>query len=71
MIRVSRLDGSEFLVNAELIETAEATPDTVLTLVDGKKLIIQQPLDELVERIIAYRRRILAPNAVQAAQRSD
>ncbi|MBI3967358.1 MAG: flagellar FlbD family protein [Chloroflexi bacterium] len=66
MIKVSRLNGSELVVNAELIETIETTPDTVISLTSGKKLIVREPLDEVVERAIAYRRRIgagLAPAA--------
>ncbi|MBX5490416.1 MAG: flagellar FlbD family protein [Chloroflexi bacterium] len=56
MIRVSRLDGSEFVVNAELIETIEASPDTHLTLTDGKHFIVRESMDEVVRRVIAYRR---------------
>jgi flagellar protein FlbD len=56
MIRVSRLDGTEFVVNAELIELIESTPDTVLSLTDGDKYVVREPLDEVVARVIAYRR---------------
>jgi flagellar protein FlbD len=57
MIRVSRLDGSQIVVNAELIELVEATPDTHLSLTDGKRLIVRESTDDVVERVIAYRRR--------------
>jgi flagellar protein FlbD len=60
MIRVSRLDGSEFVVNAERIQLIETTPDTVLSLIDGDKFIVREPLDEVVARVIAYRRRAYA-----------
>jgi flagellar protein FlbD len=56
MITVSRLDGSEFLVNAELIELVEHTADTVLTLTTGAKFIVRESSTEIVERILAYRR---------------
>lgn len=56
MIRVSRLDGREFVLNAELIETIETSPDTHITLTDGKHLIVRESMDEVVERVIAYRR---------------
>ena len=59
MIIVSRLNGERFGVNAEHIERVEETPDTVLTLVDGKKYLIREPLDEIIERVVAYRARVL------------
>ncbi len=57
MIAVSRLDGSPLVVNAELIQTIEARPDTVLSLTDGTKLIVRESPDDVVERVIAYRNR--------------
>ena len=60
MIRVSRLDGSEFVVNAELIQVVERTPDTVLTLLNGDKIVVREPLDEVLSRVIAYQRQIHA-----------
>ena len=46
----------EFVLNAEIIETIEETPDTVVTLVNGKKLIVDEPMDEIVRRVMKYRR---------------
>ena len=45
-----------FILNAEIIETIEETPDTVVTLINGKKLIVDEPMDEVVRRVMAYRR---------------
>jgi flagellar protein FlbD len=59
MIWVTRLNGSEIVVNADLLETIESTPDTVLTLVDGKKYVVQEPAADVVRRIQAYRASIL------------
>jgi len=59
MILVSRLNGEEFGVNAEHIERVEETPDTVLTLLDGTKYIVRESLDDVLERVIAYRAKIL------------
>jgi flagellar protein FlbD len=67
MIRVSRLDGTEFVVNAELIELIETTPDTVLSLTDDKKFIVREPLDEVVARVVAYRQRAYGAMPVHAA----
>ena len=59
MIWVTRLNGSEIVVNADLIETVESTPDTVLTLVDGKKYVVQEAAGDVVRRIQAFRASIL------------
>ena len=59
MIWVTRLNGSEIVVNADLIETVESTPDTVLTLVDGKKYVVQENAADVVRRIQAFRASIL------------
>nr|WP_092068319.1 flagellar FlbD family protein [Dendrosporobacter quercicolus]NSL47054.1 flagellar FlbD family protein [Dendrosporobacter quercicolus DSM 1736]SDL74248.1 flagellar protein FlbD [Dendrosporobacter quercicolus] len=59
MIKVSRLKGEDdIVVNAELIETIEETPDTVITLTSGKKLIVEESMDEIVRRVMDYRRAI-------------
>ena len=58
MIYVTRLDGSMLVVNADLIETVEHTADTVITLLDGKKLIVKTPVEDVVDRIIGYRQTI-------------
>ncbi len=49
----------EFVLNADLIETVETTPDTVITLTNGKKLIVEETMDEIVRRVMDYRRAIL------------
>lgn len=46
----------EFILNAEIIETVEQTPDTVITLLNGKKLIVEEKMDEVVRRVMTYRR---------------
>ncbi len=60
MILVHRLRGEPMFLNDDLIETIEATPDTVVTLVDGKKLILADTPEELVERARLHRASILA-----------
>ena len=56
MIRVTRLNGKEFVVNAELIQYVEATPDSVITLVNHEKLVVKEPVDEIVRRVVEYGR---------------
>ena len=60
MIMLSRLNGLPFALNPDVIERAEATPDTVLTLCDGSKLVIGESVEELVVRVRDYRASILA-----------
>jgi flagellar protein FlbD len=60
MILLRRLGGPLFTLNPDLIERAEATPDTVVTLIGGNKYVVCESLDELVELIRDYRARIIA-----------
>ncbi len=55
MIAVSRLNGKQFYVNPHLIEFIEETPDTVVTLTTGKKMVVGESAQEVVQRIIRYR----------------
>ena len=59
MIWVTRLNGTEMVVNSDLVESIESTPDTVLTLVDGKRYVISESVAEVVERIRRFRASIL------------
>ena len=60
MIEVTRLNGNTMLVNSDLIKSAEASPDTVLTLLHGDKLMVRESPAEIVEKILVYRARLLA-----------
>ncbi len=60
MIMLSRLNGLPFALNPDLLERAEATPDTVLTLCDGNKLVIGESVEEVVTRVRDYRASILS-----------
>ncbi|MGA3373059.1 MAG: flagellar FlbD family protein [Terracidiphilus sp.] len=60
MIELTRLNGAPIVLNSDLIKTAEASPDTMLTLINGEKLIVREECGEVVERVIAYRARLLA-----------
>jgi len=55
MIALRRINGHEFILNADLIESLESTPDTVVTLISGKKLIVQNSLEEIVRKTIKYK----------------
>lgn len=60
MIELTRLNGRPIVLNCDLIKTAEASPDTMLTLINGEKLIVREEIAEVVERVLAYRARLLA-----------
>ena len=58
MIKVTRLDGSELIVNCELVEFLEQTPDTVISLVNGKKFVVREDAAKIVGRVVEYKRAI-------------
>lgn len=59
MIDVTRLNGKSFVLNAELIEVMEETPDTVITLTTGHKYVVKESTDEVYNRIVNYKRNII------------
>jgi len=61
MIALRRLNGQPLMVNADLIESLESTPDTVVTLISGNKLIVRDRPDEIAQKIVDYKRKIHAP----------
>ncbi|GAP09688.1 hypothetical protein BECAL_00839 [Bellilinea caldifistulae] len=61
MIRLTRLNGTEFYLNPELIQSVERTPDTVVTLINDKKLVVRESPEVIRERYIEYRRQISQP----------
>lgn len=60
MIKVKRLNNTELIINCELIEFVEETPDTVISLTTGKKIVVKETADELIEKVIKYKRNILS-----------
>jgi flagellar protein FlbD len=68
VIIVTRLNGAAFAVNPDLIERAESTPDTVVTLVDGTKYVLAEPLERLNILIRDYRASVIAAAHVQATE---
>jgi flagellar protein FlbD len=60
MIEVTRLNGMPMTLNSDLIKIAESSPDTMLTLIHGEKLIVRESCAEIVEKVLAYRALLLA-----------
>lgn len=71
MIELTRLNGSTMVLNSDLMKTAESSPDTMLTLITGEKLIVREEIAEVVERVLAYRARLLATVAQRLPQFGD
>lgn len=55
MIHVTRLNKSTYVLNAEWIETVEGNPDTVITLVNGKRYVVTESVDEIIRRVVEYK----------------
>jgi flagellar protein FlbD len=58
MIHLTRLNRLPLVLNADLIETIEVTPDTVISLTTGQKLVVREPAEEVVRRVVEFRRAI-------------
>jgi flagellar protein FlbD len=58
MIQLSRLNGNHFVLNCELIKAIEATPDTVITLSTGEKIMVRESVDDVVKKTMDYRKRL-------------
>lgn len=59
MIRLTKLNRSSFVLNCELIETVESTPDTVISTINGKKYVVLESVDEVVNKVIQYKGNII------------
>lgn len=61
MINLTRLNGAPFVLNAELIREVEATPDTVITLTTGQKLLVRESVEAVGRAVLEYKRAIARP----------
>ena len=58
MIHLTRMNHAPMVLNSELIEHIEATPDTVISLTNGQKIVVREAVDEIVEKVVEFRRRL-------------
>ena len=58
MIEVMRLDGKKYWINPHMIESMEANPDLTLSMLSGKKIVVKNSPEDIIEKIIAYRQKI-------------
>jgi flagellar protein FlbD len=56
MIKVTRINDSELVINSDLIEFVEAIPDTIVSLTTGKKIMVRETIDEIINRVAAFKR---------------
>jgi len=56
MIKVTRLNDTELVVNADLIEFIEPIPDTIICLTTGKKIMVRETIDQVIDRVTAFKR---------------
>ncbi|MDD4297796.1 MAG: flagellar FlbD family protein [Ruminiclostridium sp.] len=59
MIEVTRLNQKTFILNCEWIETVEATPDTVITLTNGKKLVVAENVEDIIRKVVEYKQKVM------------
>jgi flagellar protein FlbD len=60
VIRLTRLNSQQITVNSDLIKCVESNPDTVITLVSGDKILVHETMDEVIARVIEFRRTVIA-----------
>jgi flagellar protein FlbD len=58
MIKVTRLNGTEYFINPHQIESMEIRPDTTLVMLSGKNVVVKEKIEEVINRIVEYRRLI-------------
>ena len=71
MIEITRLNDTHVIINAELIEFIEAMPNTLITLIDGKKLTAKETVDEVMDKIIDYKQAIFRSFPLQNKAKAD
>ena len=60
MIKLEKLNGSMVVVNAELIESVEAAPDTIINLATGNRFLVKNPVDEVIAKVVEYKKQVYA-----------
>jgi flagellar protein FlbD len=61
MIMLTKLSAQQFVLNSDLIETIETTPDTVITMTTGKKFVVVESQEDIIRKIMTYKRSIFLP----------
>ena len=59
MVWVTRFDGTRFVLNADMIQSIEPTPDTVITLTNGHHFVVREPVEEIVRQVVQFRHQVI------------
>ncbi len=60
MIQLTRLNNSSITINSDLIKFVEQSPDTVITLLNGEKILVRESVEDILDRVVEFRRRVLS-----------
>jgi flagellar protein FlbD len=71
MILLTRLNGAPFAINADLIERIETSPDTIVSLVDGRKYVVAESAQDVIDRVVGFRAAILVAADRMHADRGE
>lgn len=61
MVKLTRLSGTQFVLNAEMVQEIESTPDTIVTLTSGKKVMVKESVEDVIQAVLEYKRSVLNP----------
>lgn len=74
MIKVTRINDAPLVINADLIEFVEASPETIICLTTGKKIMVKQTIDEIIDRVAEFKRkaniRTISPDTAALVDRN-
>ena len=71
MIRLTRINQVPLVLNADLIEHLETTPDTVISMINGQKFVVLESSDDVIRKVIEFRREILKSGPLQVLETSQ
>ena len=71
MIKVTRLNNAELIINAEKIQSLHSAPDTIITFTNNDKIMVQEPVEELSSRIVEYQRLLRSSPLIEAGLMQD
>ena len=69
MIEVTRLNGTPYFLNSDLIVTIEATPDTIITLNNGEKLMVREKVQDIIANVVDFKRKLYNPDFAPKPER--
>jgi flagellar protein FlbD len=71
MIKVTRIDSTKLVINSDLIETVEAIPETMICLTTGKKIMVKETVDEVIDGVVAFRNRAFSGPVIGSKEEED